>query len=37
MLMTIVELPEYLKRAAKILVKEERDELLYYLSSNPKV
>ena len=36
MLITIVELPEYIKRAEKILLKEERDELLYYLSSNPR-
>jgi len=36
MLITIVELPEYIKRAEKILLEEERDELLYYLSSNPK-
>lgn len=36
MLITIVELPEYIKRAAKIFLEEERDELLYYLSSNPK-
>ncbi|MCX6149566.1 MAG: type II toxin-antitoxin system RelE/ParE family toxin [Ignavibacteriales bacterium] len=37
MLITIVELPEYIKRAEKILLEEERDELFYYLSSNPKV
>jgi hypothetical protein len=36
MLITIVELPEFIKRAKNILQKEERDELLYYLSSNPK-
>lgn len=36
MLITIVELPEYIKRAEKLLLKEERDELLYYLSLNPK-
>ena len=36
MLITIVELPEFIKRVAKILTKEEKDELLYYLSSNPK-
>ncbi len=36
MLITIVELPEYIKRSEKILSKDERDELLYYLSSNPK-
>lgn len=32
----MVELPEYIKRAEKIFLEEERDELLYYLSSNPK-
>ncbi len=36
MLITIIELPEYIKRAEKILLDWERDELLYYLSSNPK-
>jgi len=36
MLITVVELPEYIKRADKILTEEERDKLLYYLSSNPK-
>ena len=36
MLITIVELPEYIKRVEKILSKDERDDLLYYLSSNPK-
>ena len=36
MLITIVELPEYIKRAEKILSEDERDDLLYYLSSNPK-
>jgi hypothetical protein len=36
MLITIVELPEYIKRAEKLLSEEERDDLLYYLSSNPK-
>ncbi len=36
MLITIVELPEYIRRAEKILEKEERDDLLYHLSSNPK-
>jgi mRNA-degrading endonuclease RelE of RelBE toxin-antitoxin system len=35
-LITVVELPEYIKRAEKELSKDERDELLYYLSSNPK-
>jgi len=36
MLITIVELPEFQKRSAKILTKDERDELLYFLSANPK-
>lgn len=36
MLITIVELPEYIKRAKKILSEDERDDLLYYLSSNPR-
>ena len=36
MLITIVELPEFIKKSEKVLQKEERDELLYYLSSNPK-
>jgi len=36
MLITIVELPEFIKKSQKVLQKEERDELLYYLSSNPK-
>jgi mRNA-degrading endonuclease RelE of RelBE toxin-antitoxin system len=33
---TFVELPEYIKRAEKILSSNERSELLYYLSANPK-
>lgn len=36
MLITLVELPEYIKQADKILSKEEREELLFYLSANPK-
>lgn len=36
MLITIVELPEYIKLAGKILSKDERDELLFFLSSHPK-
>jgi len=36
MLITVVELPEYIKRAKEILSQDERDDLLYYLSSNPK-
>jgi hypothetical protein len=33
---TIVELPEYIKRVEKLLDEKKRDDLLYYLSSNPK-
>ena len=36
MLITVVELPEFIKRANKILSTKERDELIYLLSSNPK-
>ncbi len=36
MLNTIVELPEFQKRSEKLLSKNERDELLFYLSANPK-
>ncbi len=36
MLITVVELPEYIKRIKKLLDKENRDKLLYYLSANPK-
>ena len=36
MLITIVELPEFIRKADKLLLKSERDELLYYLSSKPK-
>jgi mRNA-degrading endonuclease RelE of RelBE toxin-antitoxin system len=36
MLITVVELPEYIKRAKKTLSEDERDDLLYYLSSNPR-
>lgn len=36
MLITVVELPEYIKRAERILSEDERDDLLYYLSTNPK-
>ena len=35
MLITIVELPEYIRRADKILTADERSKLLYYLSENP--
>ena len=36
MLTTIVELPEFTKRVKKVLTKDEKDDLLFYLSSNPK-
>ncbi len=36
MLITIVELPEFQKRSEKILTKNERDELIYFLAANPK-
>jgi hypothetical protein len=36
MLITVVELPEYIKRVDYLLTVEERSELLYYLASNPK-
>lgn len=36
MLITIVELPEFSKRAEKELSKEQKDELIYFLASNPK-
>ena len=36
MLVTIVELPEFHKRAQKTFTKNEFDELLYFLSNNPK-
>ncbi len=36
MLITIVELPEFQKRSEKILTKDERDELMYFLAANPK-
>ncbi|MGQ9820210.1 MAG: type II toxin-antitoxin system RelE/ParE family toxin [Candidatus Kapaibacteriales bacterium] len=35
-LITIVELPEFSKRAEKKLSKELKDEILYFLASNPK-
>ena len=36
MYITIVELPEYLKRVEKLLNQNERDKLTYYLSIRPK-
>ncbi|GAK55578.1 relE-like Cytotoxic translational repressor of toxin-antitoxin stability system [Candidatus Vecturithrix granuli] len=33
--MTVVELPEYVRRAKKLLQEEERDNLLNYLASHP--
>lgn len=34
-MMTVVELPEYLRRAKKLLQEEERDHLVNYLASHP--
>jgi len=36
MLITIVELPEFQKRSEKILTRDERDELIYFLAAHPK-
>jgi hypothetical protein len=35
-LITVVELPEFIKQAEKQLSQKEYDELLYYLAANPK-
>ncbi len=35
MLISVIELPEFIKKSAKILSEVERDELLFFLSSNP--
>lgn len=35
MLNSIVELPEFIKRADSILTEEEKTELLYFLAKNP--
>lgn len=36
MLITIVELPEYIRRAERLLDEEERNNLIYFLSTHPK-
>lgn len=36
MFITIVELPEFIKRVGKELTNEQKDDLLYFLASNPK-
>ena len=36
MYVTVVELPEYLKRVDKLLSQRERDKLVYFLSTRPK-
>ena len=36
MLITVAEVPEYLRRAAKLLSQSERDELVGYVAANPK-
>jgi hypothetical protein len=35
-LITVAEVPEYLRRAAKLLLQSERDELVEYVAANPK-
>ncbi|MBI1927005.1 type II toxin-antitoxin system RelE/ParE family toxin [Candidatus Poribacteria bacterium] len=36
MYITIVELPEYIRRAERLLNEEERNRLIFYLSTHPK-
>jgi hypothetical protein len=36
MYITIVELPEYLRRVERVLDEEERNSLIYYLATHPK-
>lgn len=36
MLITIIELPEYIRRAERLLDEEERNSLIYFLSTHPK-
>ena len=36
MLTTVVELPEFIRRATKLLNDSERHKLIFYLSANPK-
>jgi len=36
MYITIVELPEYIRRAERLLDEEERNSLIYFLSTHPK-
>ena len=36
MYITIVELPEYIRRAEHLLNEEERNRLIFYLSTHPK-
>ncbi len=36
MYITIVELPEYIKRVERLLDEEERSDLIYFLSTHPK-
>lgn len=36
MYITIAELPEYIKRAERLLDEEERSDLIYFLSTHPK-
>jgi hypothetical protein len=36
-LITVAETPEFIKKAEKLLTTIEREELIYYLSSNPEI
>ena len=36
-MLTIAEVPEYIRRAEKLLTEEERREIVDYLAANPKV
>ena len=33
---TIIELPEYIRKVEKLLDEEERNSLIFYLSTHPK-
>ena len=36
MLITVAEMPEYIRRAAKLLSESERTDLIVYVAANPK-